>query len=240
MLKEAYGRLKAHAFRTNRSGWYCSPLRDRTPPRCSLPAEMAFELLEGESREELHEWLFVNRERYPWIYFPGEISSAVSNNHVYPIVRRGDTIIGFIKLGLGRVYVHDFESEISFPADVGFIYDTFVEPESRAKGVARSMLSLVSWLLRARGFRSLWCHIEDQNTASIKAFGAAGFIRTGDVRYARLTWLRSWRINGRFTTQAGFGNWLDEHSRRPPPLTADGLLCPIPPTSISDPRTPGR
>lgn len=200
---------RARSFRTNVSDWYVRPLSDLTGISPALPPEFQFSVLEGADREHLHRWLFDHHEIYPWVYFEKEIESARSWDHWYPVLLKDGAMVAFVKLARTRVHIHDFETEIALPEGVAFIYDTFVDLELRGMGLGRALIDSVSGWLSQRGYRAVFCHIEDWNKASVSTCLNAGFVRIGTVRYLRLTFFRWWLISGSLSRASGLTRWLD-------------------------------
>jgi GNAT superfamily N-acetyltransferase len=209
MLQRIWRSLRARTFRTNVSDWYFLDLADTEDMGVALPPQIEFRLLEGNQREQLHGWLFEHREVFPWVYFPEEIASARRNDHCYPVLIKDRQTVGFIKLARGRVYIHDFESEVSLPEGVAFIYDTFVDSELRGGGLGVALIRATAAWLRDRGCRGILCHIEDWNRPSVRAFSRAGFVGLGPVRYVRVMFFRWWLIDGSVHRAASLGRWLE-------------------------------
>jgi GNAT superfamily N-acetyltransferase len=157
---------------------------------------LVFDFLVAD-KSELIDWLRINHAIYPWIFFEKEIESATKNNHVYMVVKHKKSIIGYIKVGVGKTYIHDFNMEICFPERTAFIYDTFVLPDMRGKNVAVHALFSLMEYLNARGFCRILCHIEDWNKASVRTFEKAYFYPRGSVRFIRVAECSIY-IRGRF------------------------------------------
>jgi len=132
------------------------------------------------------QWLSDNHDRYPWFYIPKEISSAASNGHVFVTLVYDNSIIGYIKIGLNRVYILDFDEELPLPDVTAFIYDTFVLPEYRGRNIIPFALVYAENFLRTKGVREILCHIPEWNTASISAFTKTGFKKICHIRFLRL------------------------------------------------------
>ena len=197
----------ARSFRTNRSDWYVRRLTEQHVST-SAPHGLNFRVLEGAEKDWMHEWLKDHQSIYPWVYFPAEMDSAQRYHHWYPTYWTHDTMVAFVKLARSRVFIHDFEAEITLPPGIAFIYDTFVDPAHRNAGVGRALLDATSAWLRKNEYQALYCHIEDWNRPSIKAFTAAGFEKVATIRYTRVTSFRWWYISGRINTRRGLSQWM--------------------------------
>ncbi len=137
-------------------------------------------------KSTLIEWLKVNHSIYPWIYFEKEIESAIRNDHVFAVVSHKKSFVGYIKVGIGSTYIHDFDVNIVFPPRTAFVYDTFVLPEWRGKNVAVYALLTLADYLKHRGFERILCHIEDWNQSSVRTFSKAYFYPRNTVRFIRI------------------------------------------------------
>ena len=89
-------------------------------------------------------------------------------------------------VGLSRAYVTDFQRSIDIPPHTAFIYDTFVHPDFRGRGLAAWAITQTREFLQQRDVRFLWCHIPGWNRPSIRSFGKCGFKKVAHVRHIRL------------------------------------------------------
>jgi ribosomal protein S18 acetylase RimI-like enzyme len=138
---------------------------------------------------EISPWLKEHSAQFRWIYQPKESEIGQREQHVFPTVQDKGHIIGYIKVGVNRVYVHDFDEIIELPRNTAMIYDTLILPEYRGHGIASFMITETVRLLRQRGFDNLWCHIPPWNIPSIRAYSRAGFRRVAHVKFMRfLKW----------------------------------------------------
>ena len=171
--------------------------------------KLTFRVLTDKERSILNRWLVENQKHYPWVYFPAEVAAAGRYDHWYPCLFDEDKLVGFIKLGRNLVHIHDFEGMIQLPDRVAFVYDTFIDPEYRHQGFAQMMLLNTMAYLENLDYRTIFCHIEDWNKASVNAFSSVGFTRIGTVRYLRLTLLRCLIIDGHWHRPGALTDWLD-------------------------------
>lgn len=166
-------------FITNSAIWFERDLLDIAELEAKIPVEINM-----ACGSETIEWL-KNREE-TWLFNPREIEVGLKNNHYFPTVRYKGNIIGCAKVGMSRVYIADFERIINFPADMIFIYDTFVLPEYRGRGIAPYLISEIMKFAAAKGFRRIRCHIPDWNKASINAYTKIGFKKIKNIRCMRI------------------------------------------------------
>ena len=115
-----------------------------------------------------------------------ELSLAVAGGHLLARADLPEGPIGCVKAGWGDVWVTDFLCCLRFPSDTAFIYDTYVAPAYRRKGVARALLAAVIKELASRSFRRVFCHIPEWNVASRRLYGSLGFVARRRIRVVRL------------------------------------------------------
>ena len=170
------------AFQTNSAEWYCVDLTSDS----AIPAGEAVAEVDFGDLEEVIRWLGELRSTFRWVWVEQELKAARDNSHVYGLLRVGRDRAGYIKIGLGHAYVADFEQCLRIPPASAFIYDTFVHPDHRGRGLALFMVGRALAALRARGIRRVWCHIPAWNHPSINVYMKSGFGKAAHIRHVRL------------------------------------------------------
>ena len=183
-----------------------------------------FEVLEEDQKEKLHTWLYRNRNLYPWVYFPNEIEFSNKFDHWYPVVYDNGSIIAWMKVGRSQVYVHDFETVTEFPDKLAFIYDTFVDPEYRGRGLGSMMIKQTKIFLAEHGYDAVACHIEDWNKPSIKTFQSNSFSPLGQIRFLRILFFRLLLVEGRPRRLNTLSHWLEKKKDSVRNQKKDGLI----------------
>lgn len=184
LLKKLARKIKYLTFRTTCSIWFCKSLNESVD-FLARETDIDIDFLK-EDKSRLIDWLRGHNEKFPWMYKSKELQLAETDKHIYVSILHNSGIIGYIKVGLNNVYIHDFDKMVCFPKDSAFIYDTFILPEYRGKNIALYTLSETIRFLNKAGFQKLWCHIEKWNTASLKTFQKAGFMPKGAIRFSRI------------------------------------------------------
>jgi GNAT superfamily N-acetyltransferase len=190
LLRKAVRRIRTILGASNCAVWFKKDLREIrsvTTGAENVSVEMA--------NHDIEQWLSEHHAAYPWMYIAEEIRCATENGHLFAAIRAAGSIIGYIKIGLKRVYILDFDHEIPLPPDTAFIYDTFLLPSYRGKKIIRFALDETSKQLTLRGIRYIWCHIPLWNHASRKAFEQCGFKAAGFIRFVRVFKLK-FLLNG--------------------------------------------
>jgi ribosomal protein S18 acetylase RimI-like enzyme len=136
--------------------------------RTSLPVEIDF-----SHPEKTMDWLV--KENMLGTADPRELKVAREYKHLLPLVEIEGEIVGYLKIGFGKVYVLDFEREFDFPNGVAFIYDTYVAPSLRGQNVGPFLIDRVAELMKEKGYTRIYCHIRVKNLISIRAYQKCGF-----------------------------------------------------------------
>lgn len=185
LITKALTWLRHRIFTTSCSIWFTSH-SDRDARSDDLSStDLGIEFLD-EDRSELEEWMKRHQPEFPWLFFPQEKSVADECNHVYSKITHHGLIVGYIKVGMKLVFVHDFGMSITFPQHHAFIYDTFVLPAYRGQKIAGFAVARTQAYLRQRGFNTIWCHIEAWNEPSLKLFGRNGFQERARIQFVRI------------------------------------------------------
>jgi len=187
-------KIKYLIFRTTSSLWFEKMLEEPDEP--VLPAINAEVEFLDEEGGILIKWLKENRNLFPWIYFEGEVEVARENRHIFAVIRHAGTIVGYIKIGVNRTYIHDFDKIVHFPAGTAFIYDTFILPLYRGKNLALFALGQTVDYLKERHFKKVWCHIEKWNQPSLRLYRKKGFKEIGRIRFSRIFGIPLFLENG--------------------------------------------
>ena len=171
-------------FRTSNSIWFEKRLNIFTDP--VVPgANISVDFL-VQDKIKLINWLKQYQPRFPWMYLHKEMQTARTDNHIFAVIFLDDMIIGYCKIGMNHIYIHDFDKIICFPEKMAFIYDTFVLPQYRGMHAALYAVIKIMQYLKEQRYYALWCHIEEWNRASLAVFQKAGFQRRGMIRFCRL------------------------------------------------------
>lgn len=206
LIKKLLWKVRHAVFATTSSVWLERSLEEPIDV-LSPEIDIAISFLVSD-KGSLIDWLDEKRDEFPWIYFKKEIEVAKADDHIFVLLLYRETIIGYIKVGKKHVYVHDFDSIISFPWDTAFLYDIFILPEYRGKRLALYAIERTMIYLRERQFKKMWCHIEKWNQASRKTFVRAGFREKGSIRFAKL---------------CGFPLFIKD--RYKPMINLEGFIC---------------
>lgn len=180
LLSKIILKIRSVLYSTNSAIWFKKNLEENLKPLTSdINVQVDFH------NKNIIQWLHDNHNKYQWIYVPKEIKSADTNQHLFATLIYNKTIIGYIKTGINKVYILDFDEDVLLPPDVAFIYDTFILPEYRGKNIIPFTIVKVISFLKQRGIKEVFCHIPKWNTASRRAFEKVGFKAIAYIRFWR-------------------------------------------------------
>ena len=180
LFPAALARLGRLIYETNHACWFQRDLNEtiaEAPP--AIPVSF-----QHNNPHATIKWMRTLQK--PSIVDPAELAVAQAEGHYLVNVRHSGRIIGYVKVGFGRVYIQDFQGVAIFRPNEAFIYDTFVLPEFRRQGIASAAIEFCMRLLQRNGFTRLYCHIPTWNVASIKAYNRSGFQPLRSLRYRRI------------------------------------------------------
>ncbi|MCG8430133.1 MAG: GNAT family N-acetyltransferase [Candidatus Omnitrophica bacterium] len=167
-------------FFTN-SAWWFSRQIDKSlavpedDPRVSVVCDRPAETIA---------WLKACSEDFA--YNEREMAVALEEKHILSHIRLDKKIIGYLKVGIGALYLSDYKRAIDLSPGEAMIYDTYIAPAYRGKRLAHRLISATLVYMREKGYREVVCHIPPGNAASLAAYRAAGFRRRVFVRHIHL------------------------------------------------------
>lgn len=170
-------------FRTNEAAWYRLLLKEFVSTVPNPRGGIVFDVM---SFEEAFAFFRNNHDAFRWMYREEEIRVARHALHEFTCLREGSEVIGYIKLGVERIFVSDFSKVLLVPPLTAFIYDTFILPSHRNIGLGSFLIAKTAEYAQQKGYHNLWCHIPSWNRASVKAYAHVGFRPVGHVRLFRI------------------------------------------------------
>lgn len=115
-----------------------------------------------------------------------EIENIRNEQQLLYTLMSQDKIIGYVKIGKGRVYILDFDMVIDFPSNTAFVMDTFIQEEFRGKKLFHLLISTTKNDLNKKGYENLYCHIRKDNKISSVAYEKNGFSKVSSLRYMKI------------------------------------------------------
>lgn len=147
-------------------------------------------------KSELINWLKENKSKFYGIYIEKEIESAIDNKHYFFILKNKNDIIGYVKVGVGPTYIHDFRKTVVFENGKAFIYDYFILPEYRGEKLALFAINEVLKYFKVKGFKKIFGHIPTPNKSSARAIRKTNSHFVGSIRLIRIATVSFYLKNG--------------------------------------------
>jgi len=171
-------------FETNSAFWFERDLSLSLPEITpKIPVEINL-----FSKDETLDWLRNSGE--PWMFKQRELDIGLVENHHFPNIKYQNKVIGYAKVGQGRVYIQDYKKALNLHKNTAFIYDTYVSPEYRGLKIAPFLITEIMKFLKSNGARRVGCHIPTWNAVSINAYTKVGFKKTKYIRYFKIFGLK--------------------------------------------------
>lgn len=174
--------LARKSFVTNSSFWfYLSLLDPLTAVQPKISAEFGFMKF-----DEALNFFRQNHEKYPWMYMENEMQIAAECGHRFPCYSIDGKVVAYLKVGITKAYVMDFEQVLHLSPGTVTFYDGFVVPQFRSQGLGSAILSTTAQFLKREGFNCIFNQVPVWNIASRTMNLHAGFAKAGETRYLRL------------------------------------------------------
>ena len=146
-----------------------------------IPVAINFSMSEFN---ETADW--IKRNNLLWGHSGKEMRVAISEGHYWVNVKSGGKIIGFIKIGLGKVFVSDYEQILQFPPNVAFLHEIHVAGEFRGMKIASYLLNETCKFCKQQGYKKVITYVHDWNKASLKSFFNVGFREIKKIYYYKI------------------------------------------------------
>ncbi len=146
-----------------------------------LPATFGFLTL-----SEARNYFLSRHPVFPWMYIEQEMDAAEQNDHIFPCLLMDNSIVAYMKIGISKVFILDFKQVLHLPPNAALMYDSFVEPALRSRGLGSALAAATARYLQEKKFESMWAQVAPWNIASRKMLQSVGFTPIGDIRYVRL------------------------------------------------------
>jgi len=181
LIKKGFHKIRVSAYETNDAMWFGRSL-DQPLPKINIP-KIAVVIA---SESEFEKWLQQQQTVFSWVYVEQEVLATLNDPKIPFVAKVNNKIVGYLKVAIRNAYVLDYDAHIELPRDVAFVQDTFVLPEFRGRGIAKSVISKAMIYLKNQGYSRMFCHIPQWNIASIRTFTSLGFKPYGNIRFLRI------------------------------------------------------
>ncbi len=172
-----FGRM---IFETNSAFWFekylSGPIQEIAP---KIPVEINF-----FSSEETINWLKNKGEN--WMFNPAEIKVGLEENHYYVNIKYGNEIIGYTKVGLGKVFIDDYKKILPLRQGSAFLYDMYIDSRYRKNNIGSFTIAEIMKFLRNMNIKEVRCHIPAWNIPSLNMIEKNKFKKAAYIRYFRI------------------------------------------------------
>ena len=116
-----------------------------------------------------------------------EILRRTENGHLCFVAQNSQgEIIGYIWIAFDEIYIGEILKTMALTSGEAFLYDVFVFPKYRKRGVYKQLLRTTCGWLRQRGFMNAYCGALASNVASRSGLERVGFKEEGTVTLVRV------------------------------------------------------
>jgi ribosomal protein S18 acetylase RimI-like enzyme len=149
------------------------------------PVDVEFAFLDRHARRD---WACQRADEGDWPQF----RVALEHEHELVLARRDGQTLGWAWLGYERVYLPPLGREIRLAPGVGYLYDAYVRPGERGRGIGRGLVGARCALADRRGLERLLSHVLVGNQPSVRALETHGFDVVGRTVFLRALALKMW------------------------------------------------
>ena len=139
-------------------------------------------------RHERRDWVCHRTSDADW----NQYRTAITHDHDLVIASRKGKTLGWAWLGYERVHLAPLERAIVLPAQSVYLYDCWVRPEERRRGLGKALVAARRQRAVERSASTLLTHVVEGNQASRAALESNTFSVVGRTGFLRLPLLRLW------------------------------------------------
>ena len=180
MRTQRFLRDQFHAYRM----WILERAAATAEPG-SGPPGVDFVFLDRHARRD---WACQRADDRDWPQF----RVALEHEHDLVLAQHDGQTLGWAWLGYERVYLPPLGRDIRLAPGVAYLYDAYVRPGERGRGIGRRLVGERCALADRRGLERLLTHVLVGNEPSARALQAHGFEIVGRTVFLRALALRLW------------------------------------------------
>lgn len=187
IFKKLYRLIFKYVFETNSAIWFESELDNLETVEPNLMAQIDF-----VSNSETITWLKTMKE--PWMYIEKEVDTGLKEKHYFVNIKVNGQIVGYLKIGVNKVYIADYKTTIDLEENSAFFYDIYIAPSLRKHNLASYLAIEAMKFLKTKGIKKVALHIPNWNLASLNTAKKLGFHPVEYVRHIRLfNFIKFWQ-----------------------------------------------
>jgi ribosomal protein S18 acetylase RimI-like enzyme len=155
------------------------------PTASEVPEGLEIRFLDRHARRD---WICERASSRDWPQF----RAALQHHHDLVVAREGEETVAWAWLGYERVYLPPLGREIHLPPGIAYLYEAYVRPASRGRGIGKALVGARCQQARAAGCERLLTHVLAGNQPSLQALRAHGFAVSGRTEFLKALALRVW------------------------------------------------
>lgn len=140
------------------------------------------------NRHERRDWACEKAGERDWLQF----KTALRHDHDLVLASEAGRVLGWAWIGYERVYLPPLGREIRLPHDTAYLYEAYVRPEARGRGIGSALVAARCRQATERHARRLLTHVVDGNLPSRRALTRHGFRVVGRTHFLKVLALRVW------------------------------------------------
>jgi GNAT superfamily N-acetyltransferase len=149
------------------------------------PAAVELRFLDRHSRRD---WICQHASDADWPQF----RAALQHDHDLVVASAAGQALGWAWIGYERVHLTPLGRSILLPPGTGYLYEAYVRPAARRRGIGRALVGARCLCARQRGCDRLLTHVVEGNLPSLRALQAHGFAITGRTHFVKALVVRMW------------------------------------------------
>jgi ribosomal protein S18 acetylase RimI-like enzyme len=149
------------------------------------PASVEFTFLDRHARRD---WMCQQSGTGDWPQY----RVALAHAHDLVVAKSGSETLGWAWIGYEQVHLAPLGRAIQLDAGAAYLYDAYVRPGFRGRGIGRGLVRARCEHANGRGIERLLTHVLVGNEPSLRALRSAGFRTLGRTVFVRALTLRMW------------------------------------------------
>lgn len=150
-----------------------------------LPGGITLRMLDRHARRD---WACLRTADADWPQY----RIALENDHDLILAERDGETLGWAWIGYRRVFLAPLGRSIRLQEGTGYLYDVFVRPAERGRGIGRALVAARVAQAESAGITRLVSHVMLGNIPSRRALERHGFTVVGQTAFLRLLAIRLW------------------------------------------------
>lgn len=139
-------------------------------------------------RHARRDWACENASERDWPQY----KTALRHDHDLFLAEASGRVVGWAWIGYECVYLPPLGREIRLPQHTAYLYEAYVRPEVRGRGIGRALVAARCQRAEQHGARRLLTHVVDGNIASKRTLEVQGFRVVGRTHFLRALGVRVW------------------------------------------------